>query len=74
MGGHETEEPLQLHHGPLRRRGEDAGHGIDGREDATINTPPIVEQIPDGNLEFLLLGGYCGWGRVGSGALGSDEP
>ena len=50
MGGHEAEEPLQLHHGPLRRSGEDAGKGTGGREDPTIHTPPIVEQIADGNL------------------------
>ncbi len=50
MGDHEAEDPLQLHHGPLRRCGEDAGQGTSGREDPTIHTPPIVEQIADGNL------------------------
>ena len=70
MGGHEAEKPIQLQHRPLRRSGEDAGKGTGSREDPTIHTPPIVEQIADGNLELLLLGGCGGWGRVGSGALG----
>jgi hypothetical protein len=50
VSGHEAEEPLQFHHGPLRRCGEDAGEGAGGREDPTIHTSPIVEQIADGNL------------------------
>jgi hypothetical protein len=50
VSGHEAEEPLQLHHGPLRRGGEDAGEGTGGGEDPTIHTPPIVEQIADSNL------------------------
>jgi hypothetical protein len=62
MGGHEAEKPVQLQHRPLRRSGEDAGKGTGSREDPTIHTPPIVEQIADGNLELLLLGGCGGWG------------
>ena len=50
MGGHEAEEPLQIHNRPLRRRGKDACQGAGGREDPTIHTPLLVEQIADGNL------------------------
>ncbi len=50
MGGHEAEEPLQVQHRPLRSGCEDACQGTGGREDPTIHTPPIVEQIADGNL------------------------
>jgi hypothetical protein len=50
VSGHEAEESFQLHHGPLRRGGEDSGEGTGSREDPTIHTPPIVEQIADGNL------------------------
>ncbi len=70
MGGHEAEEPLQVQHRPLHSGGEDACQGTGGREDPTIHTPPIVEQIADDNLCLLLLSGCGGWGRVGGGALG----
>jgi hypothetical protein len=69
MGGHEAEKPVQLQHRSLRRSGEDAGKGTGSRENPTIHTPPIVEQIADGNLELLLLGEGGGRGRVGGGAL-----
>jgi hypothetical protein len=70
MGGHEAEDeepppPLQLRHGPLRRRGEDAGagQGTGGREDPTIHTPLIVLlllllPIPPGTEILLKLKQY----------------
>ena len=65
MGGHKAEEPLQLHHGPLRRGGEDTGKGTGSREDPTIHTPPIVEQIANGIGRVWRVGKYRKWGAGG---------
>jgi hypothetical protein len=56
-----AEESLQLQHRPLRSGGKDTVQGTGSGEDPTIHTPPMVEQIADGNLKLLLLGGCGGW-------------
>ena len=47
---HKAKKPIQLGHGALRGRSLDAGQGTGCRKDPAIHAPPIIEQVPDGDL------------------------
>ena len=52
---HEPEQALQRGHGHKGSLGLGAGEGAGGGEYSSIDAPPVIEEVADGDLELLFL-------------------
>jgi hypothetical protein len=69
VGGHEAEQSLQSGHGREGSLGLSAGESTGSGEHPPIDTPPVIQEVADGDLQVLFLA-QGGWGgRAGGRAL-----